>query len=508
MGSSITALVTMAILLPAAFAGCVRPDEPPVKSEDCEGWSRYWCEEPPACDLSCCDDCCGGDCWGPPPVRCGGFGPTEDPAAYSSACGGCWDPYNSTYSGCPMPVPPAPLLDIIEPRVIAACDGCASASVATARGLIFVASEHGLTILARGDARTLDAPLDALPPVGWRLSGASLGLAAEAGGLRSAFSSSPTADADGRAWWATLTEADASAVPGFGDLGTQRALLLASWESGESWSSTRAILPEALPLLALAERAWVVGTQRELVIVLATQDAGWAYRSFDGGATFGLAESLTSPAGVAQVGAPILDAKDRVHVPYAWSASGAANGILGPMAAHQSLHFATLETSGMWTQHGGMGIEFPLAPGTRPSMDVSPEGDAFTWTDASGVARRLESWDGGMSYGSPAEWSDSGAVLATPAGQRAGALATLAWWEREDETARLVVARAGDGAPPMRQSVASVGSLPEAAALALTGSGRALVAWADGGALWLGAERAIPELEPCDVNAHCAPLDW
>lgn len=442
-----------AILLPAALAGCVKPEDPSGPSE-CPAWASRWCE--PQCGPECCIDC------GSPPTP-----PT--PRTWPTPCAVCDCPPNADCA-CPATgccfdvcgVPPSPpLLNAIDAIVLGACDACASAAVvATPDGRLAVATESTLFVRAP--------------------DGRVAALAREPGFPEPDARRSPSLsfDADGRLWWAAL--ATRGALP---------ELELAAWE-GDDLVHERTFTLVQIPLLALAQRAWTAATSRELVLVLAAEDAAWAVRSFDGGETFGLPEALTPQGGIARLGAPVRDAADRVLVPYAWTPRDplqGASSLVAPASWSTSLHYTVLETSGVWTQRGGFGIAQPLAPGTRPSLAMGRDGGAFAWTDASGIARRIESWDDGMSWGPPIQWSDPlTAVAGDVASARDGPRGTLAWW---DEEGAFTVARSDGGAPIAAQRVTTLDATPPDTALALAPDGRAVVAWVARGEAWLGLER-------------------
>lgn len=448
-------VASIAILAPAALAGCVKPEETQTEPPTCPDWAQRWCH-----DEGACGDCCGG-CATPP-----SHPPEPTPCAL---CDCATNVPCSCDIGCCEDIcwvgPPPPLLDVIEAQLLArACDGCHDTALATTPGgRILVATERGVHV-REPDGTTRALLADDAP--------------ARVGGTRS--SPSLSTDADGRIWWAALSTN-----------GATRTLAIVAWDETDAILA-REVSAIELPPLALAQRAHIVATHRELVIVLATDDAAWATRTFDHGASFGPPELLTPPEGRARVGTPVRDGADRVLVPYAREPARVGHvptGVIPPGSSGTTLHMAVLETSGFWTQRGGFTVAQPLAPGTWPALATSENGAAaFAWTDASAIARRVETWDDAGSWAQPIAWSTPSApVVGSVASAQQDARATLAWWSMEGT---LVVARSDAGAAPAtRQDIVAPGQTSTSATLALTHEGRAVLAWVDEGALWVGIER-------------------
>lgn len=449
----------VALLTPAALAGCVKPEA--VDELDCEGWEAFWCEDPPCpdrCDCDgCCErgceviDCCGSDNITPPPHP-----------------GGCPVVQRNTsrfHEPCYIPPPAPALLSPFQTRVLGPCDECRNAAIALSGGAVFVATEDGLR---SPDARAF-APAPRPPelaPLVWSFSSPSLAV-----------------DTEDVVWYAALATASDPLTGG-----ALRELVVAAWTSGDAFDRVAFVGLDVAPTLPLVERAWIASARGALVVVLASKDAGWALRSQDGGATFAAAESITPAGGAARFGAPAVDEKGRVLVPFAWTPaepSAALTPLVAP-ARPTFLQYASLaDAGGAWRFRGGAEMPDGIAEGARPTIALGAGVGTTSWVDGAGRVARAESWDDGGSWGAQPAWTlPAERAVGTPASARSGESLTASWWQ-EDGT--LLVARSR-GAETAREVVAGADGPPAEATLALDATGRAVVAWVDQEEVWIGEE--------------------
>lgn len=455
--------------LSTGLAGCVKPideaidDCSPCCDEDCGGWgSAYGCDPS---TVACCHRPCGI-----PPVPPTRWDPPVCPAVNRSR-------YTSFHGEepailCAVPMPP--LLAPLVPRELdAKCDACASAAVATDGRRAFVATERALLVADAREVKRVEYPARWL-----ERPHLAVGL-------------------DERAWIVGIDRAQP--LP---------SIALLAYDGGSSFSELATLDVAGAPVLPLVERAYVSPTAGGAVVVLVAQHAAWSARYSEG--LFTPLERLTPIGGDALVGAPTTDMRGSVLVPFAFTPRDALQTVAGaliPATQLTSLYYLSSGSDGAgWTTHGGMGV--PQGAATGPSLETTPTGvAAFAWVDASGVLLRLETWDDGMSWGTPTSWSGaSSGVVGAPAAARYDQRSTVAWRE---EGGGLVVARSEGGPAPAAQWRTAAPVARGDASLALLGDGRALVAWVDEtGSVWAGIEGG--ELAPpaCGSGAHCSRASY
>lgn len=413
-------------------------------------------------------DCCQTACSSPPTPT----PPTAQTAecAYSSPPG----PLEDRALLCSASMPPAP--EILAPfgaRLLwADCDGCASVQLATTPGgRILAATERGLVA---SDGERIVGP------------------------FTHARSPSVAVTKEGAIWYAALLPSE-----------TIPSVFLGAWEGyGDVWASQARLDAIAAPPILLATRVDVAAIEGGLVLILSSDEGAWSVRVIDG--AFREVERITPLGGAARVGAPVVDLKGRVLVPFAFEMRDASHAIaplLFPQFTRASIHYASLASiAGTWTTHGG--ASFAQGVTTAPAIEIE-RGNvvAFSWVDAAETLQRVEVWDGGSSWGQPAAWSEGAArVASAPSAQRAELRATLAWWEADGDRARLMVARSDGGASPAVTRAVAEAPGEARAPLAQLADGRAVVAWVDEeGDVWAGIEGGEAPAPECGPNDHCAP---
>jgi len=472
MASLATWVFTLTIV-GAGLAGCVKPypdDSPPDCADELDGCAMP-CEGCYSC-YSSFTSCCY-DCGSPPPSP-----PTRWPEPPTCPAAN-FSSFSEPMMTCVYPVPVPPLLATLSPLLLlSACAECQSASIASDGDRVFVATERALIVVTDAELRVVELPEGPLatPHV--------------------------AVDELGNAWVAGI-DMDPP-VP---------RVVLATYAGGDDFALVATLETLAAPVLPLAKRAYVAPLDDGAVVLLEAEGAAWSVRYVDG--AFSLPERITPLGGDALVGAPAFDARGRAFVPFAFTPRDplqALTSTLMPVVTQTSLHYAALpDARGEWTTHGGMFVA--QGASSAPSLETMRAGvSAFAWVDSSGALQRIETWDEGTSWGSPAAWSDlSSSVIGAPATDRMEHRATTSWWEDASGTARLVVAR-GEGSTPMAQQIVVEKEHASDAALALLRDGRAVVAWVDEkGDVWAGVEGAALPPRGCDDTAHCgrnAPMRW
>lgn len=442
-----TAWTWAATILLTGLAGCVQaiPDDPPAAIER---------------------ECCGFD---PEPV------PTTTPiAVHPAECayGGPPGRLEDRALLCSAPMPPPP--EILAPfgaRLLwPDCDGCASVQLATTSGgRIVAATERGIVA---SDGARIEGP------------------------FTHARSPSLAVTKEGAIWYTALLPSE-----------TIPSVFLGAWEGyGDVWATQTRLDATAAPPVLLATRVDVAAIEGGLVLILSSEEGAWSVRVIDG--AFQEVERITPIGGAAKVGAPVVDPKGRVLVPFAFEmrdASRAIAPVLFPQLSRTSLHYAALASIvGTWTTHGG--ASFAQGVTTAPAIEIE-RGNVvgFSWVDAAETLQRVDTWDGGSSWGQPMAWSDGAArVASAPSALRAEHRATLAWWEADGDGARLMVARSDGGAGPAATRAVAAAPGEARAPLAQLPDGRAVVAWVDEeGDVWAGIEGGEELAPTCGANEHC-----